>query len=335
MTRQRILIVKTSSMGDIVHALPLVSDLAERLAGAGIDWVLEEGFAPIARLHPAVERVHGVALRRWRKQPFAGITWKELRAARAELRAQRYDCIIDCQGLIKSAWIAHWARGPRIGFDRASAREPLAALFYDQRVGVPVGQHAVARNRALGAAAFGYRPESKPAFGIRVPPLPAGLIDGRSDGAVESGYAVLLTNASRPSKLWPDERWRAVEAWLARRGLATLLFWGSTPEQDATRARSAGMHRAVVLPRLPLDAAAAVLARARVVIGLDTGLSHLAAAVGVPTVGIYCDYDPARVGLIGDAPCESLGGVNRAPSAEEVIAAAARVIDRTGARHAG
>ena len=101
MSSPRILIVKTSSMGDIVHALPLVSDLAAHVPGARIEWVLEEGFAPIARLHPAVERVHTVALRRWRKQPFAAATWSELRDARAELRARHYDRIIDCQGLAK------------------------------------------------------------------------------------------------------------------------------------------------------------------------------------------------------------------------------------------
>ena len=213
MSSPRILIVKTSSMGDIVHALPLVSDLATHVPGAHIEWVLEEGFAPIPRLHPAVERVHTVALRRWRKQPFAADTWCELCAARAELRVQPYDRIIDCQGLAKSAWVAHWARGPRTGLDRASAREPLAAFFYGQRVRVPRSQHAVARNRALGAAAFGYVPDAKPRFALRVPDLPAGLI--------------------------------------------------------------------------------------------------------------------------GDAPCESLGGVDQAPSAEAVIAAAARVMHGAGARHAG
>lgn len=325
MSAPRILIVKTSSMGDIVHALPLVSDLAAHLPGARIDWVLEEGFAPIARLHPAVDRVFRIALRRWRKQPLDGTTWSELRAARAQLREQRYDRIIDCQGLAKSAWVAHWARGPRTGFDRASAREPLAALVYSQKVAVARDLHAVARNRALGAAAFDYPIKSPPRFGLRVPAAPEALLPSND-------YAVLLTNASRPTKLWPDARWRTVEAWLAQRGLASLLFWGSTPEQDATRARASAMQRATLLPRLSLDAAAAVLAGARVVIGLDTGLSHLAAAVGVPTVGIYCDYDPALVGLIGDAPCESLGGVNQAPSADDVTAAAARVMDGAGGR---
>lgn len=324
MSGPRILIVKTSSMGDLVHALPLASDLAAHLPGARIDWVAEEAFAAVPRLHPAVARVIPVALRRWRKAPLAAATWRELRAARAELRRVAYDRVIDCQGLLKSACFARWARGPRTGYDRASAREPLAALFYGQRVAVPRALHAIERNRRLGAAAFGYAPAEAPRFGLALPPLAAGLF---AEEALAAPYAVLLTNASRPTKLWPDERWQAVADWLAAQGLASLLPWGSAAERVATQRRAQPMRSARVLPRLPLEAAAVVLRGARLAIGLDTGLSHLAAAVGVPTVGIYCDYDPALVGLVGDARCASLGGVDRPPSADEVIAAAARLMD--------
>ncbi|MDL1863223.1 lipopolysaccharide heptosyltransferase I, partial [Betaproteobacteria bacterium PRO7] len=187
---------------------------------------------------------------------------------------------------------------------------------------------AIERNRRIGAAAFGYTPDGPPRFGLK----PA-AIDGELRAlADERPYAALLTNASRATKLWPDERWAAVEAWLAQRGLRSLLFWGSDEEGVRTCARAAGMRDAEVAPRAPLDAIAAVLASARVVVGLDTGLAHLAAAVGAPTVGIYCDYDPALVGITGDAPCESLGGVDRAPSAAEVIAAIERVLAASPAR---
>lgn len=324
----RVLIVKTSSMGDVVHALPMVSDIARAHPAATIDWVVEEGFAAIPRLHPAVARVIAVALRRWRKRLAAPGTWREWRAARAALRAQRYDRIIDCQGLIKSAWLARRARGPVAGPDAASAREPLAACFYGERIGVPRTLHAIERNRRIGAAAFGYTLDGPPRFGLR-PSAVEGELRALAD---ERPYAALLTNASRATKLWPSERWAEVEAWLAQRGLRSLLFWGSDEEGVRTCARAAGMRDAEVAPRAPLDAIAAVLARARVVVGLDTGLSHLAAAVGAPTVGIYCDYDPALVGITGDAPCESLGGVGRAPSAAEVIAAIERVLAASPAR---
>ncbi|GAB4468335.1 MAG: lipopolysaccharide heptosyltransferase I [Burkholderiaceae bacterium] len=324
----RVLIVKTSSMGDVVHALPMVSDIARAHPGATIDWVVEEGFAAIPQLHPAVVRVIPVALRRWRKRLAAPGTWREWRAAKAALRAQRYDRIVDCQGLLKSAWLARRARGPVAGPDAASAREPLAACFYAERIGVPRALHAIERNRRLGAAAFGYALDGAPRFGLKTPAVTGEL----RALAAERPYAVLLTNASRATKLWPDARWAAVEAWLAARGLRSLLFWGSDEEGVRTCARAAGMRDAEVAPRAPLDAIAAVLAGARVVVGLDTGLSHLAAALGAPTVGIYCDYDPRLVGITGEAPCESLGGVNRAPDADEVIAAIERVLAASVAR---
>jgi heptosyltransferase I len=318
----RILIVKTSSMGDIVHALPLASDLAAHVPQARIEWLVEDSFAVIPRLHPAVSRVVPIGLRRWRRQLLSAATWNEVRTARQQLNNVAYDRIIDCQGLLKSAWVARWAHGPKTGPDRDSAREPLAAWFYDQRVAVPRSLHAIERNRRLGAAAFGYAIDTPPRFDLRVPPLMPGLVP------TDRPYAVLLTNASRPTKLWPDERWRMVEDWLAQQGLRSLLFWGSAEEGEATQQRLAGMRDARSLPRVSLDVAAAVLAGARVVVGLDTGLSHLAAAVGVPTVAVYCDYDPALVGLIGDAPCVSLGGVGQQPPAQAVIDAAAKVMRR-------
>lgn len=319
MSGARILIVKTSSMGDIVHALPLASDLAARLPQARIDWLVEESFAAIPRLHPAVARVIPVALRRWRRHLLSAATWSEVRAARRQLNEFAYDRIIDCQGLLKSAWLARWARGPRTGPDRRSAREPLAAAFYQQAVSLARDLHAIERNRRLGAAAFGYAIETAPAFGLRLPPAPPPVAGG-------APYAVLLSNASRASKLWPDERWRAVESWLAARGLRSLLLSGTRDEAQATGRRAAGMRAAQSVPRMSLEAAASVLAGARVVVGLDTGLTHLAAALGAPTVAIYCDYDPALVGVVGAAPCASLGGVGQSPAAEAVIEAAARVV---------
>jgi len=319
----RLLIVKTSSMGDVVHALPLASDLARARPDAIIDWVVEDSFAAIPRLHAAIDQVITVSVRQWRRVPARGATWAGFDASRRALREHAYDAVIDCQGLIKSALIAALARGPVWGPDRASAREPLAALFYRHPVPVARAQHAIARNRALGAAAFQYAASDAPRFSLQVPPLTqTDLVD-----FVERGdYAVLLTNASRATKLWPPDRWRAVQAWLAERGMGSALFWGSAAEEAETRARATGMHQAWVAPRASLHQLAAVLAGARIVIGLDTGLTHLAAAAGAPTIGVYCDYDPMLVGITGAAPCASLGGVGRAPAVDEVTAAAARIL---------
>ena len=319
---ERFLIVKTSSMGDVVHAAPLAADLARRFPAAAIDWLVEESFAAIPRLHADVDRVITVAVRRWRRAPFAAATWREVRAAKVELRAHRYSAILDCQGLLKSAWLARWARGPRWGFDRAGAREPLAALLYTHAVAVPRDLHAIARNRALGHAACGTDVAGPASFRLHAPAV-AG--DGWLQ-ATSRPYAVLLTNASRASKRWPDDRWRAVARELQSRGLRSLLFAGSATEEQDARRRAEGMAEAWVAPRCGIETVAAVLARARVVVGLDTGLSHLAAALGAPTVGIFCDYDPRLVGITGSAPCASLGGVDAMPATEAVIAAVDEVL---------
>ncbi len=309
-------------MGDVVHALPLASDLARRLPGASIDWLVEDSFAAIVGLHPAVARVITVAVRRWRSAPLAAATWRQVRAVREQLRAQRYDAILDCQGLLKSAWMARWASGPRWGPDRASAREPLAALLYTHAVAVPRGMHAINRNRALGAAACATDAGGPPEFGLRVPPG----ADPALSEITAAPYAVLLTNASRSTKLWPDERWRVVASYLHQRGLRSVLFAGGEQEERETRRRADAMADARLAPRRGLDAVAAVLAGARIVVGLDTGLSHLAAAVGAPTLGIFCDYDPKLVGITGPAPCASLGGVDASPSSDAVIAAIDRLL---------
>jgi heptosyltransferase I len=318
----RVLIVKTTSMGDVIHTLPAISDIRRARPDASIDWLVEDSFAALPRLHPAVARVLPVAVRRWRKSLFSPATWAAVRAARAAAREFTYDLVIDCQGLVKSAWLARWAHGPRWGLDAASAREPLAARFYQHRVAVDRRAHAIERTRALVAAAIGVAHEGPPRFALAVPPLTQPALQQLT----AQPYAVLLTNASRATKLWPAERWRAVEAQLAGRGLKSLLFAGSKAEQAATAERAAGMRNAHLAPPTSLDQLTAVLAGARIVVGLDTGLSHLAAAVGARTLGIYCDYDPALVGITGDAPCLSLGGVSAAPSAAEVIAGVAQLL---------
>ncbi len=310
----RVLIVKTSSMGDVIHALPVASDIAHAMPEAQIDWIVEEAFAELPRLHPAVTRVLPVALRRWRKRAWSPANWREYFTARRAVREQTYHRIVDCQGLLKSAWVARWASGPLYGPDAACAREPSAARLYDHRLSIDRGLHAIERNRQLAAQALGYAVTGAPRFGLDV---------GKS-GVHDA--AVLITNASRASKLWADDRWRAVEIALAGRGLRSVLFWGTAEEETATRARAASMRNAIVAPRSGLAQIAVALASARIVIGLDTGLTHLAAAVGAPTVGIFCDYDPALVGVSGDGPCVNLGGAGGGPQVDEVIDAAMRTL---------
>jgi len=298
-----ILFVKTSSLGDVVHNCPAVSDAARAAPGAAIDWIVEEPFAGIAAMHRAVRHVIPVAVRRWRSALWKPSVWSEIVAWRRELRRSRYDAVLDTQSLVKSALLCTLAAGRRHGMDRASAREWLAAAFYDVRHSVPRDLHAVQRNRLLTASALGYGISGSADYGLRLPETS------------KSGYVVLLTMTSRADKLWPEDRWVELGRSL---GAPAILPWGSEVE----RARAERISRAIggtVLPRRSLEELARLLANARSVIGLDTGLTHLAAALGVPVVGIYCGSDPALTGLYGAPLARNAGGPGRPPSVAEVL----------------
>jgi len=306
----RILFVKTSSLGDVVHNCPAVTEAARRVPDARIDWVVEEPFAEVAALHADVERVIPVAIRRWRGELFSPATWPELGAFRRLLRRERYDFVIDSQGLVKSALVAALAAGRKHGFDRASAREPFAVRFYDARHAVPSELHAVDRNRRLAAAALGYRTEGASDYGLRVQPKPegpAGL------------YALLFTMTSRADKLWPEEHWRALGHALEERGLQCLLPWGTDEERRRCARIAAAIPGAVVPQHLTLKEIARLASSASCVIGVDTGLAHLAAALRVPVVGLYCGSDPALTGLEGKGRHRNLGGAGRPPAVAEVL----------------
>ena len=311
----RILFVKTSSLGDVVHNCPAVSDVARQVPDARIDWVVEEAYAEIAALHPQVRRVIPVAMRRWRGALLSRATWMEIAGFRNALRAERYDAVIDSQGLIKSALVAAFARGRKHGLDRTRVREPFAARFYDVAHAVPTDLHAVERNRRLAAAALGYSAGGDCDYGLHVA--------GDAPIRIASPYALLLTMTSREDKLWPEEHWRALGAWLEQRGILCLLPWGSEEERRRCARISAAIPGSVVPPRMALADIARLARAARCAIGVDTGLAHLAAAVQIPAVGLYCGSDPALTGLYGNGRVRNLGQVGAGPKVDEVQAALA------------
>jgi heptosyltransferase-1 len=301
---RRLLFVKTSSLGDVVHNCPAVSDAARAWPDAAIDWVVEEGFAEVAAMHSRVRRVIPVALRRWRGAAWRARTWREIGAFRRALRAEHYDRILDTQGLLKSALMARLARGERHGMDAASAREPLAARFYDQRHAVPTGQHAVDRNRQLVAAALGAATPAGCDYGLRA--------EGAPPLELAAPYAVLLTMTSRADKLWPEDRWIELGRRLAAQGVRTVLPWGSAEEQARAERIAAAVRDALVPRRMSVAELARLLRGARGVAGVDTGLTHLAAALGVPAVGIYTSTQARLTGLHGDARVRNLEAADAA-----------------------
>lgn len=308
----RLLIVKTSSMGDVVHAAAAVTDIGRAVPGVEIDWLVEAPFAAIPQMHFGVRRVLPMAWRKWRKALFKGGTWRAMGELQRELGAGQYDLVLDLQGLFKSAAWARQARAPIAGYDKASVRESAASWFYTHKAAVPRDLQAVERCRRLAAATIGYTlPTTPPEFGLR-PPAPTWKPRG-------GDYAVLIPNASRKEKLWPERLWVAVGNRLKDLGWQPIVLWGSDSEQTLAERIAAGCEGDVP-PFLRVGEMAALLQGARTVVGLDTGFTHLAAALGRPTLGIYCDHDPGLAGITGPGRVASIGGKGILPTRNEVMA---------------
>jgi lipopolysaccharide heptosyltransferase I len=310
----RILFVKLSSLGDVVHHLPAASELLEHLPDAVVDWAVEEAYVDLVQLHPGVARTFAVNLRATRRHFAQPAQWQRLLGTRRAMRGERWDYVVDTQGLVKSGVVARFARGPVFGPDAKSARERLAARFYDVRIAVPRALHAVDRNRLLVGEVFGYAPAGAPRYGLAAPP-------GPPPWAPAGRYAVLLHAASRAAKRWPEERWIALARHLADHGCAAVFPGGSAAERSAAARLAAAVPGALAAPPLSLADAAALLAHGALVAGVDTGLTHLAAALGRPTLGIYCATDPALTGLQANDNAINVGSRGKPPGVAEAIAA--------------
>jgi heptosyltransferase I len=311
-----ILFIKTSSLGDVVHHMPAVTDARKAHPDATFSWLVEEAFAPLVRLHPAIDTVIPVASRRWRKSLYAPATIAEIRASFRNIRAQRYDEIVDTQGLLRTAILTRTARGMRHGYDASSVREPLASLFYDVRHCVERDMHAVERNRILSGLALGYAPDEAPDFG---------LDRARIGKDSTSRYGLLLHATARREKQWPDADWIAFAKLFAQR-FELLLPWGTEAERARSEYIAAAVPGARVPDRAPLDQIAKLIAGAQFVVGVDTGLLHLAAALGVPVVAIFAGSKPALTGPMGRGRLSILGDDGKPPSVDAVVEAVESIV---------
>lgn len=274
-------------MGDLIHTLPAVTDAAAAIPGVRFDWVAEESFAEIPAWHPAVERVIPVAIRRWRRGWINSWRSGEIWCFRKDLRQQEYDLIIDAQGLYKSAVLARMARGVTVGLDADSAREPGAARFYRRGIRVARDMHAIERVRSLFAQSLGYtKPETDLDYGISVNSL----------SSPDNPYLVFLHGTTWTTKLWPLEYWVELAGTAASHGYNIYLPWGSEEEQERAQQIIRQSGNGDLFPRLTLSEMAKYLAGATGVVGVDSGLAHLAAALSTPAVTLY---GPTRTELTG------------------------------------
>jgi heptosyltransferase-1 len=302
----RVLLIKTSSLGDVIHALPALTDAARAIPGIQFDWVVEEGFAEIPTWHPAVGKVIPVAIRRWRKNLWQTIKSGEFKRFKQNLQATKYDLVIDAQGLLKSALLTRYVRAPVAGLDKHSAREPLAAHFYSRRLAVARGQHAVERLRQLFAVALGYDlPKGLGDYGLNVERL--------VELPRKNPYVLFLHGTTWDTKHWPEAYWRELAERMGHLGMAVKLPWGSPAEKARAERIAQGLRNAEVLPRLNLAGVAKVLAGAQACVAVDTGLGHLAAALDVPTVSLFGPTNPGLTGAYGRSQVHMASDFSCAP----------------------
>src|SRR5262249_9511688 len=308
-----VLFIKTSSLGDVIHQMPALTDARKARGDATFSWLVEEAFAPLVQMHPAAREVIPVASRRWRKSLFRPATMAEIAKSFHAIRARHYDDIIDSQGLLRTALVARAARGRRHGYDSSSIRESLASHFYDACYRVDRKLHAVGRNRILTGLARGYKPQGAPDYGL----------DRAQFANTPSRYAVFLHGTARQEKQWPEAHWVRLGQAL---GGELVLPWGSQAERERGERIATRVTGARVPPHAPLDQVARLIAGAEYVIGVDTGLLHLAAALGVPLVAIFTASKPNLTGPVGKGPLCVLGDKGVTPSVDDVIGAIAKVV---------
>ena len=347
----KILLVKLSSLGDVLHNLPIVWDLRKRLPEAQIDWIVEEGYVHL--LEPlrttesfrGIDRIIPVAFRRWRKSLFSIKTWREFFAMRKVLQATTYDVVLETQGLLKSALVCALAKKSSnvvvAGLGNAtehSGYEPMARMFYTESVHVPLKCHAVDRSRWVMCSAFDWpllnRNEEPPRFypSEFVRQLPPLLFEGlrKQPNGSPVPYVVCFHSTARAAKRWSNDHWVELGKALSSQGYQLVFPWGSEAEMKVSALIASQIPGAIVPRAFTIDEAYSLVAHAALTIGVDTGLTHLSAVLGKPTVEIYCDSPRWKTEGYWSEAIVNLGDMRNPPTVKNVLNACNALTGRTG-----
>lgn len=304
----KILIIKTSSLGDVIHTLPAVTDLMQYRADISCDWVVEAAYSELPNWHPAVQKVIPVAVRDWRKKPFKTIYNRLWQQYVATVSMQHYDYIIDAQGLLKSAILARQAGKEIWGFDAKSAREPLATWYYTHKISVNKSQHAITRVRHLFANIFNYNlPTTAPDYAIQ-----------HQFPAHKQNYLIFFHGTTWPSKHWNDDYWLELANLATNHGYTVGITWGNLQEQQRAQYLANKINKIKLIPKTNLTQLAQELAQAKAVVGVDTGLAHLAAALNIPSITLYGATQPGLTGTMGQQQIHLLSPQSCAPCMQRI-----------------
>ncbi len=309
---KKILIVKTSSLGDIVHNFPAVTDVRKNFPNVTLDWLVEEKFASLAKLHEGVDSVLTVSLRRWRSEMKPVKFFKEVRDFFRKLRVNEYSAIVDTQGLFKSAILAKIARGKSFGLDLKSSREPVS-YFYDYTFSVPKNAHAIERNRQLVSQSLGYHIDTEARFGLKI------TSDRYPRSLKRIPYAILIPFTSNDKKRWKFENWISVGNFLNKMNLSVLFIVGNTRNHREAQKICRRIKDSTTYPISKINEITDVINNCVTLIGVDTGLTHLALAIGKPTIGIFSATDPAKTGLYTNKNAFNVGKPGSYPTCSQVI----------------
>lgn len=345
----KVLVVKLSSLGDVLHTLPIVWDIRKRLSNVQIDWIVEEAYVPL--LTPlqtttefsGLDRIIPIALRRWRRSLFSRQTWREFFAMRQFLRATTYDVVLETQGLIKSALVCALAKKSKhaivAGLGNAtqySGYEPLARLFYTHSVQVPSQCHAIDRARRVMSCAFDWPPlrrESEPpqfypaAFSKGLPKLANLFIENIQNTTInQTPYVLCFHSTARTAKRWANASWIELGKSLSECGYQVIFPWGNDAEKQISQSIANHIPGAIVPRGFFIEEAYSLVAHAALIVGVDTGLTHLAAVLGKPTVEIYCDSPRWKTEGYWSNQIVNHGDIQMPPTVSEVLDTCRRLL---------